>query len=267
MIINNIRFADDTVLLASTEEDLQRLIDKINESCTAYGLEFNAKKTKVMVMEKQPGTKVVIKSNGVALEQVKQYKYLGTLITEDAKCLQEIKRRIGIGKNSFWELKEIVMKSNINMNTKKRLLKTYIISLITYGCEACTIGKEAARRINAFETWCYRRILKDSWINKITNKDIFERVKEKPNLLKQIAQRKSSFFGHIARSPNRNLFVNIMEGFINGKRAQGRPRRMWIDDIKEWTNIKEYGQLKREAQNREQWRSMIGNLRTYDDAT
>eukprot|EP00794_Sanderia_malayensis_P012563 gene12562-13849_t len=58
-----------------------------------------------------------------------------------------------------------------------------------------------------------------------------------------------------------------MEGFINGKRAQGRPRRMWIDDIKEWTNIKEYGQLKREAQNREQWRSMIGNLRTYDDAT
>ena len=171
-----------------------------------------------------------------------------------------------IAKKSFWELKEL-MKSNIIMNTKKRLLKTYIISLLTYGCEAWTISKEAARRINAFERWCYRRILKVSWINKITNNNIFERVKEKPNLLKQIAQRKSSFFGHIARSPNRNLFVNIIEGFINGKRAQGRPRRMWIDDTKEWTNIKEYGQLKREAQNREQWRSMIGNLRTYEDAT
>ena len=266
MTINNIRFADDTVLLASTEGELQRLLDKINESCKAYGMELNAKKTKVMVIEKQPGTKIVIKSNGVTLEQVKQYKYLGTLITEDAKCLQEIKRRIGIAKKSFWELKEL-MKCNINMNTKKRLLKTYIMSLLTYGCEAWTIGKEAARRINAFEAWCFRRMLKVSWINKITNKEIFDRVKEKPNLLKQIAQSKSSFFGHIARSPDRNLFVNIMEGFINGKRAQGRRRRMWIDDIKEWTNIKEYGQLKRTAQNRERWRSMIGNLRTYEDAT
>ena len=143
------------------------------------------------------------------------------------------------------------MKSNINMSTKKRLLKTYIMSLLTYGSEAWTIGKEAARRINAFETWCYRRILTVRWIDKITNKEIFDRIKEEPNLLEQIARRKSSFFGHIVRSSNRNLFVNIIEGFINGKRAQGRPRRMWIDDIKEWTNIKEYGQLKRKAQNRE----------------
>ena len=266
MTINNTRFADDTVLLASTEEELHRLLDEINEFCNAYGMELNAKKTKVMVIEKQPGTKIVIKSNGVTLEQVKQYKYLGTLITEDAKCLQEIKRRIGIAKKSFWELKEL-MKSNINMNTKKRLLKIYIMSLSSYGCEAWTIGKEAARRINAFEAWCYCRMLKVSWINKITNKEIFDRVKEQPNLLKQIAQRKSSFFGHIARIPDQNLFVDILEGFINGKRAQGRPRRMWIDDIKEWTNIKEYGQLKKTAQNRERWRSMIGNLRTYEDAT
>ncbi len=100
-------------------------------------------------------------------------KYLCTLITEDAKCLQEIKRRIWIAKKSFWELKEL-MKSNINMNTKKRLLKTYIISLLTYGCEAWTISKEASRRINAFETWCYRRILKFNWINKIDVLNHFE---------------------------------------------------------------------------------------------
>ena len=121
-------------------------------------MDLNAKKTKVMVMQKQPGTEIVIKSNGVALEKVKQYKYFGTLITEDAKCLQESKRRIGIAKKSSWELKEL-MKININTNTKKRLLKTYIMSLLTYGCEERTIGKEAVRRINAFETWCYRRIL------------------------------------------------------------------------------------------------------------
>ena len=78
---------------------------------------------------------------------------------------------------------------------------------------------------------------------------------------------KTIFFGHIVRSPNQHLFVNIMEGFIDGKRSKGRPRRMWTDDIKEWTNIREYGQLKRKAQCREQWRSMIGNLKLLEDAT
>ena len=151
VVINNKRFADDTVLLANTEEDLQRQVDKVNESCAAFGMELNAKKTKVMVMEKQPGTKITIKSNGIALEQVNKYKYLGTFITADTRCMQEIKRRIGIAKKSFWELKEL-MKSNVNMKAMKRVLNRYIFSLLTYGWEAWTIGREAARKINAFET-------------------------------------------------------------------------------------------------------------------
>ena len=127
--------------------------------------------------------------------------------------------------------------------------------------------QEAARRMNAFEILCYRRILKISWTSRTTNKEVFDRIKEKPILSKKIAKRKSSFFGHIARSPSRNLFVNIMEGFIDAKNLKGRPRRMWVDDIKEWTNVREYGQLKRKAQRRGEWRSMIGNLRTFEDAT
>ena len=83
------------------------------------------------------------------------------------------------------------MKSNVNMKTKKRLLNSYIFSTLTYGCEEWTIGREPARRIIAFETWCYCRLLKISWINK------------------------------------------TMEGYIDDKKSKGRPRRMWIDDIKE----------------------------------
>ena len=73
-------------------------MDKVNESCTAFGMELNARKTKVMAMEKQPGTELTIKSNGIALEQVTKYKYLGTLITADTRSIQEIKRIIGIAK-------------------------------------------------------------------------------------------------------------------------------------------------------------------------
>ena len=106
------------------------------------------------------------------------------------------------------------------------LLNTYTFSLLTYGYEVWTVSEEAARRINAFESWCYLRIPKVSWISRITNKEIFDRIKEKPILLKQIGQSKSSFFGHIVRSPDRSLFLNNMEGFINAKKAKGRSRRM-----------------------------------------
>ena len=128
------------------------------------------------------------------------------------------------------------------MNTKKRLLNTYIFLLLTYGCEAWTIGREASRRINAFEIWCYRRMLKISWINRTTNKEVFHRIKEKPTLLKKFAtKRKLSLFGHILRNPSRILFVNIMEGFMDGKKSKGRPRRIRIDDINEWNNARDYG--------------------------
>ena len=112
-------------------------------------------------MEKQLGTKMLIKSNGIALERVN--KYLAALIKADTRCIQEIKRRIGIAKKSFWELEE-VMKSNVNMKTNKRLLHSYIFLLIAYGWEAWTIGREIAKRINVFETWCYRRIVKIIWV-------------------------------------------------------------------------------------------------------
>ena len=132
------------------------------------------KKTKAMVMEKQTGTELTTKSNGMALEHVNKY-ILAHLLrqTEDTYRKPRVAKRIGIAKKSFWKLKEL-MKSNVNMKTKKRLLNTYIFSLLTYGCEVWIIGREAERRINAFEIWRYRRILKSGWINRTMNKEVFD---------------------------------------------------------------------------------------------
>ena len=127
--------------------------------------------------------------------------------------------------------------------------------------------QKSSKDIDAFETWCYHRILNIGWVSKTTNKQVYDRINERPTLLKKIAKRKSSVCDHIVRSSNRNLFVNIMEGFIDGKKSEGRPRRMWIYDIKERTNIREYEKLKRKAQCREKLRSVIDNLRLLEDAT
>ena len=90
-----------------------------------------------------------------------KYKYLGSWIYEDGRCLVEIKCGIGQAKMAFLENKEL-LRSNINITVKKKIIETYIFSVFTYGSETWILTKEAKRKINAFEMWCYRRMLKIS---------------------------------------------------------------------------------------------------------
>ena len=99
--INNIRFADDTAIIAENEEDLQNLLNKITLTCEEYGMALNVKKTKTMVIDKKNSIVTNIYVNGEKLEQVKKYKYLGSWITEDGKCTEEVKNRTGQAKAEF----------------------------------------------------------------------------------------------------------------------------------------------------------------------
>ena len=151
--ITNIRYADNTIIIAETEHNLQVMITRLNETCKIYGMELNAKKTKVMVIGKFPGTKIQITSGKSVLEQVKSYCYLGSQITGDGRCTDEIRKRTAMAKIAFQRHKEL-FNSNINRKTKMNLLKTYVWSVFTYGCEAWTIGKEIMDKIQAYEMWC-----------------------------------------------------------------------------------------------------------------
>ena len=106
--ITNLRYADDAVLVANTKNKLQRTMDKLNEKCKDYEMAINVKKTKVMGMSKTGAVKCEIHMDGMILEQVERYKYLGSWITEDARCDEEIRARIGIAKAAFCQNKEIM---------------------------------------------------------------------------------------------------------------------------------------------------------------
>ena len=135
--ISNLRYADDAVLLADTKKQLQRMMCKLNETCKIYGMGINIKKTKVMVVGKKGKEQCGIVLDGIILEQVGRYKYLGSWITEDAKCEEEIRARIGIAKAAFWQNKEI-MRRNVRSGTKKKILDTYVFSILNYGSECWT---------------------------------------------------------------------------------------------------------------------------------
>ena len=152
------------------------MINRLNSKCIAYGMSMNVKKsTKVMVMSKEGNVQCEIKLNEVVLEQVSRYKYLGSWITEDVRCESEIVTRIAMAKTAFWQNKEL-MRSNIRAKTKLRILNCYVFSVLNYGCESWTWNKAVQKKIDAFEFWGYRRMLKVSYIDTVTNNEVIKRM-------------------------------------------------------------------------------------------
>ena len=109
----------------------------------------------------------------------------------------EIKKRIGIAKTAFSKMKDVLKSTKIPLNTRNRILQCYIWSTLLYGAETWTITKVMKTRIEAFELWAYRRMLKISWTQKVTNKEVLSRMKMKKRLLTIIQLRKLKYFGHI----------------------------------------------------------------------
>ena len=250
----NLRYADDAVFVSDEEVELQTIITRVTEVCEQYGMEVNIKKTKTMVFCKtgRDGCKITI--NGAALEQVSQYKYLGSWMTENGRCELDIKTRIAMAKDTFWKHKEL-LKGNINLQVKKRILCCYVFPVAKYSCESWTMNRDVIRRINAFEQWCYRRILKIKWNDKITNEEVLKRMKQNEMYLyKSIQKQKMAYTGHVLRGSSGESALRILEGKLNANTAQGRPRRMWLDDIKEWTQMNTYEAIKRLAEDRNEWR-------------
>ena len=129
--INNLRYADDTVLIAEIPEQLQEIIDKINEEEKLYGMKINVEKTKTMLISKvTPSVECHITVDNGAIKQVDSFVYLGKLLTEDAKCEEEILHLISIARGTFNKMKSTLTNRNINLKTRKRILKCYVWSTL-----------------------------------------------------------------------------------------------------------------------------------------
>ena len=143
-------------------------------------MKINIRKTKVMKISKREGSRTTVKIHigGEEIEQVKEFCYLGSMITTDAKCHRDIKRRIALGKEAFTKRKEL-LRGNMNRNLKKRMIKTLVWSVVLYGSETWTMRKEDIRRLEAFEMWIWRRMEKISWTEHQTNDEVLALKSEK----------------------------------------------------------------------------------------
>ena len=149
--INNLRYANDTTLMAESEEQLKSLLMK--EESEKAGLKFNIQKTKIM--ESSP-----ISSWQIGGETVADFIFLGPKITVDGDCSHEIKRRLLLGRKAMTNLDSILNRRDITLLIKVRLVKAMVFPVVMYGCESWTVKKAERQRIDAFELWCWRRLLR-----------------------------------------------------------------------------------------------------------
>ena len=154
--INNLRYADDTTLMAESEEELKSLLMKVKEESEKVGLKFNIQKTKIMAS----GPITSWEINGETVETVSDFIFWGSRITADGDCSHEIKRCLLLGRKVMTNLDSILKSRDITLPTEVHLVKTMVFPVVMYGCENCTIKKAKCRRIDAFELWCWRRLLR-----------------------------------------------------------------------------------------------------------
>ena len=247
--ISSVRFADDKAIVADSAKGLQLLMTRLNEVTEEYGMKINIKKTKVMVVTKKGHRKAKIEIAGQELEQVSHYKYLGSILTEDGRCEKDMKTRLAMAKGTFND-KIAILSSKLDQDLKKRMIKTLIWSIALYSAETWILKRVDRDRLEAFEMWCWRKMLGIKWMDKTSNRDVLDRAEEERSILSCIWTRKKKWIGHVIRGDN--LLRRVIEGRMLGKPPRGRKRFGMLSDLK---GKESYVQLKRRADNRDQWRT------------
>src|SRR5215470_8220200 len=198
-------------------------------------------------LSKEEGIRVKIMIEQHIKEQIKQFQYLGAMVTEDERCEQDIKCRIAMAKQAFVKRKKVLC-SNMSMALRVRLAKTLVWPVMMYGSETWILKKEEKRRLEAFEMWIWRRMAKVSWMDRKTNEEVLKMVGEERKLLDVMLDRKKNWIGHISRGDG--LMLEVMEACMEGKRGRGRKRIGMLEELM----VESYEEMKRKAQNREMWR-------------
>ena len=190
--INNLRYADDTTLMAESEEELKSLLMKVKEECEKVGLKLNIQKTKIM----ESGPIISWQIDG---ETVAGFILGGSRITAHGDCSHEIKRHLLLGRKVMTNLDSIFKSRDITLPTKVRLVQAMIFPVVMYGCESWTVKKAEHQRIDAFELWCWRRLLRVPWTARRSNQSILKEINPGISSERMMLKLELQYFGHLMR--------------------------------------------------------------------
>ena len=188
--INNLRYADTTTLMAESEEELKSLLMKVKEESEKVDLKLNIQETKIMACGP-------ITSWQIDGETVSNFILGGSKITADGDFSHEIKRRLLHGRKVLTNLDSMLKSRDITLPTKVHLVKAMGFPVVMSGCESWTVKKAERRRIDAFDLWCWRRLLRFPWTARRSNQSILKEINPEISLEGMMLKLRLQYFGHL----------------------------------------------------------------------
>ena len=227
-------YADDTVHLSRDFNTLNDILTQMENQATLAGLEINSEKTKYMTNLNSDVIGINRILNGASYEEVRNFRYLGSMVSRNNDIQIEIKEKLATGNRCLRSLNKIIQSRYISKKVKIRIYKTIIKPAVVYGSESWTISERVASMLATWERKILRKIYgptkdKGTWRIR-TNQEIYDLYKDN-DIVIDIKVRRIEWLGHICRMNDTRLPRMILNAKLDGRRKVGRPRLRWIDDV------------------------------------